>query len=46
MKIEMNDLRNRASVVVKPVIPPKPKVIVQKPTQDIVAMEQLIVVLR
>lgn len=48
MKIEMNDLRNRATVVesAKPAIPPKPKVIVQKPSQDILAMEQLIVILR
>ncbi|CAC5400757.1 unnamed protein product [Mytilus coruscus] len=46
MKIQMNDLRNRATANVKPDIAPKPKVIVQKPTQDIIAMEQLIVMLR
>ncbi|KAJ8320668.1 hypothetical protein KUTeg_002255 [Tegillarca granosa] len=37
-------LQNKPEV--KPAPPPKPKVIVQKPSQDVQAMEQLIIVLR
>lgn len=48
MKTEMIQLKDKAAAAAhtKPAPPPKPKVIVQKPSQDYVAMEQLVVVLR
>lgn len=48
MKTEMIQLKDKAAAAAhtKPALPPKPKVIVQKPSQDYVAMEQLVVVLR
>ncbi|XP_048767224.2 forkhead-associated domain-containing protein 1-like isoform X2 [Ostrea edulis] len=48
MKTEMIQLKDKAAAAAhtKPAPPPKPKVIVQKPSEDYVAMEQLVVVLR
>lgn len=48
MKTEIIQLKDKAAAAAhtKPAPPPKPKVIVQKPSQDYVAMEQLVVVLR
>lgn len=48
MKTEMIQLKEKAAAAAhtKPAPPPKPKVIVQKPAENFVAMEQLVVVLR